>query len=79
MRGRGFTLVEMLVTLSVIGVLLGLLLPTLSGIVRASRGTRCTSNLRQMAYAAQQYANLYDRWPVAIRYQLTDGALQPRV
>lgn len=44
---RGFTLVEVLVAIAVVAGLLGLLLPTLSGVVKTSRATVSQSNLRQ--------------------------------
>lgn len=47
-RRTAFTLVEMLVVIAVIGVLLGLILPTLAGIRAESRSTVCLSNLRQI-------------------------------
>lgn len=43
----GFTLVELLVVISIIGVLVGLLFPALSAARSASRRTTCANNLRQ--------------------------------
>ncbi|MHC5003078.1 MAG: type II secretion system protein [Planctomycetota bacterium] len=71
----GFSLVELLVALGVVALLIGLLVPALAGVRRAGRATACQSNLRQMALAAQHYANLNDAWPLAIDYQQRDGRL----
>lgn len=55
MRRRGFTLVELLVVIGVIGVLVGLLLPAAQAARNASRRTACQSNLRQVGIAMTQY------------------------
>jgi prepilin-type N-terminal cleavage/methylation domain-containing protein/prepilin-type processing-associated H-X9-DG protein len=54
---RGFSLVELLVVISVIALLIALLLPSLSRSRQAAQRVACLSNLRQMAIAAQAYVN----------------------
>lgn len=57
-RGQsGFGLVELLVTIVIIAVLLGLLLPSLSRAREAANQTKCLSNLRQLALAFTAYLN----------------------
>ena len=46
---RGFTLVEVLVVISIMGILVGLLMPALAMAREQARQTHCLNNLRQLA------------------------------
>lgn len=60
----GFTLVELLVVIGIVGVLSGILFPTLVQVREAARKTSCTSNLRQLGAALQLYTSDWDdHWP----------------
>jgi prepilin-type N-terminal cleavage/methylation domain-containing protein len=55
-RKAGFTLVELLIVIAIIGTLVGLLLPAINAARESARQTTCTNNQRQIALAMQAYA-----------------------
>lgn len=54
---RGYTLVELLVSVSIIAVLLSLLFPVLGGTLERARGFRCQSTMRSVVLDFALYAD----------------------
>jgi len=64
----GFTLVELLVVISIIGVLMGLLLPAVQSAREAARRVDCMNRMRQLALGTQMHHDAFGYFPPA-RYE----------
>src|SRR6478752_5347143 len=53
----GFTLIELLVVIGIIGILMGLLLPTISRVRESANTVKCAAQLRQIGQGIINYAS----------------------
>lgn len=59
----GFTVLELVVVIAVIGILLAILLPAVQQARAAARRMQCLANLRQIGIAAHNYVDLHRQLP----------------
>jgi prepilin-type N-terminal cleavage/methylation domain-containing protein len=62
-RPAGFTLVELLIVIAIVGVLISLLLPAVQAAREMARRMTCANNLRQIAIATHHFHDAQGRFP----------------
>jgi prepilin-type N-terminal cleavage/methylation domain-containing protein/prepilin-type processing-associated H-X9-DG protein len=66
-RRRAFTLIELIVTLGLIGLLSALLLPAVQAARESSRRAQCQSNLKQIGLAMANYVAFEGYFPAGVQ------------
>ncbi len=74
----GFTLVELLVVITIIGILMGLLIPAVNAARETARRNQCSTQLKNLALAAIQHENAKGELPGYLqKYGSFSGTADP--
>lgn len=74
----GFTLVELLVVIALIGVLVALLLPAIQAAREAGRRTQCANQLRQLGVATHSFVDAKKEYPAGVEQWYFSDAVSHR-
>lgn len=77
-RKHGFTLVELLVVVSIVTVMVGLLMPAVQQAREAARRTTCRNNLKQIGLALSDYENVNRVLPPSCTGDMAYGVWYPQ-
>ena len=76
LRRRGFTLVELLVVITIIAALVGMLVPAIQGVLALTRRSTCTNNMKNLGTALKTFHETKKYYPPSCATTRTASANQ---
>lgn len=70
---KGFSLIELLVSILIISILIGLLLPAVQAAREAARRMQCSNNVKQVSLGAHNFESAYKKMPSSAECDSTGG------
>ena len=75
-RVRGFTLVELMIVISIIAIVVAIATPNLVSANKSAKETRAVGHLKMLTAVSQQYRRRFGEYAPAIDHLRTSGVLQ---
>ena len=79
LRKRGFTLVELLVVITIMGILIGMLIPAVGRVRETANCMACTNKLHQLGIALKNYASANGCYPGSANLITASAGATPTV
>jgi prepilin-type N-terminal cleavage/methylation domain-containing protein len=70
----GFTIVELLVSIAIIGILIALIIPAVQAAREAARRIKCMNNQRQIGIASQLFHDVHGTFPCGLTMAFVTGS-----
>ena len=71
---RGFTLVELLVVITIIGILVSMLIPAASSARESARKLQCSNNVKQLGLGLLAYHTAFGSFPPSSVWRNSSGS-----
>ena len=75
---RGFTIIELMIVIGIIGILMGIVFTAASSSVRAGRSTRADALCQTVQSGLATYYAQYEKWPGGLGSKIENGSIRSR-
>ena len=71
---KAFTLIELLLAISVMGVLIGFFVPAVQKVREAASRIQCANNMKKLSLSVQNFSGTYNEKLPTITHQVSPGS-----